>query len=71
MRKSVRKESITIERLEHLDGKLIVEGAQDGLENVKDGLGWTMAINDDSGEMVLTAAGDRVGFVIFGECTMP
>ena len=58
MRKSVRKKSTTIERLEHLDGKLIVEGAQDSLENVKDGLGWTMAITEESGAMVLTAAGD-------------
>jgi hypothetical protein len=57
--------------LEHIDGKLIIEGAQDGIENVRDGLGWTMAINEESGEMVLTAAGDRVGFVVFGACTIP
>ena len=68
---SAKKEITTIERLEHIDGKLIIEGAQDGLENVRDGLGWTMAINEESGEMVLTAAGDRVGFVVFGACTIP
>ena len=26
---------------------------------------------EESGEMVLTAAGDRVGFVVFGACTIP
>ena len=58
-----------IERLEHIDGKLIIEGAEDGAEGVRDGLGWSMAINEESGDMVLTASGDRVGFVIFGACT--
>ena len=58
-----------IERLEHIDGKLIIEGAEDGVEGIRDGLGWSMAINEESGDMVLTASGDRVGFVVFGACT--
>ena len=58
-----------IERLEHIDGKLIIEGAEDGVEGVRDGMGWSMAINEESGDMVLTASGDRVRFVIFGACT--
>jgi hypothetical protein len=58
-----------IERMEHVDGKLILQGAEDGIEGVRDGLGWTMAISEDSGNMVLTASGDHVGFVIFGACT--
>lgn len=58
-----------IERLEHIDGKLIIEGAEDGMEGVRDGMGWSMAINEESGNMVLTASGDRVGFVVFGACT--
>ena len=70
-RDSAVRGATTIERLEHLDGKLIIEGAQDGLEDVRDGLGWTMAINEESGKMVLTAAGDGVGFVVFGACTIP
>jgi hypothetical protein len=53
-KESIRKKSTTIQKLEHLDGKLIIEGAQDGHESVRDGLGWTMAINEESGEMVLT-----------------
>ena len=58
-----------IERVEHVDGKLILQGAEDGIEGIRDGLGWTMAISEDSGNMVLTGSGDQVGFVIFGACT--
>ena len=57
-----------IERMEQVDGKLILQGAEDGLEDVRDGLGWTIAIAEDTGNMVLTASGDQVGFVVFGAC---
>ncbi len=57
-----------IERMERVDGKLILQGAEDGVEGVRDGLGWTLAISEEIGRMVLTASGDNVGFVIFGAC---
>lgn len=53
----------------HLDGKLILQGFEDGVEHVRDGLGWTVAIAQESGHFVLSAAGDRVAFVVFGACT--
>jgi hypothetical protein len=62
-------QSSSIERSETVDGKLMLQGAEDGVEGVRDGLGWTVAISRDSGRMVLTASGDEVGFVIFGACT--
>jgi len=31
-----------------------------------DGLGWTMAITEKTGQVVLTASGDQVAFVVFG-----
>jgi hypothetical protein len=58
-----------IENRKLIDGKLIVQGAEDGVEGVKDGLGWTIAINESTGKMVLTGSGDDVGFVFFGACT--
>ncbi len=58
-----------IERMERVDGKLILQGAEDGVEGVRDGLGWSLAISEETGRMVLTASGDDVGFVIFGVCT--
>lgn len=56
----------TIERHEVVDGKLILQGAEDGYENLRDGLGWTMAITEKTGQVVLTASGDEVAFVVFG-----
>jgi hypothetical protein len=55
-----------IERHEVVDGKLILQGAEDGYENMRDGLGWTMAITEKTGQVVLTASGDQVAFVVFG-----
>jgi hypothetical protein len=61
--------STQIKRMEHIDGKLILQGAEDGVEGVRDGLGWSMAIAEDTGRFVLTASGDQVGFVVFGAFT--
>lgn len=55
-----------IERREVVDGKLILQGAEDGYDKMRDGLGWTMAISAESGQVVLTASGDQVAFVVFG-----
>jgi hypothetical protein len=63
------KRTSKIENKKLVDGKLIVQGAEDGAEGVKDGLGWSIAINDTTGKMVLTGSGDGVGFVFFGACT--
>ena len=65
------KKSTTIKNSEHIDGKLILQGAEDGIEGVRDGVGWSIAIAEDTGNMVLTASGDDVGFVVFGACTLP
>ena len=59
-----------IERSEHLDGKLILQGADDGVEGVRDGLAWSMVIDDSTGKMIISAAGDGVAFAIFGACTL-
>lgn len=58
----------TIERQEVVDGKLILQGAEDGYENMRDGLGWTMAISETTGQAVLTGSGEQVAFVVFGAC---
>jgi hypothetical protein len=56
----------TIERQEVVDGKLILQGAEDGYEKMRDGLGWTMSISEGTGQVVLTASGEQVAFVVFG-----
>ncbi len=57
-----------IKRMEHIDGKLILQGADDGVEHIRDGVGWTAAISEENGRAVVTASGEDVGFVIFGAC---
>ena len=52
-----------------IDQKLFLQGADGGVEGIRDGLAWSIAIDQNNGKMVLTASGDAVGFVIFGACT--
>ena len=59
-----------IERSEHLDGKLILQGADDGIEGVRGGLAWSMVIDDSTGKMIISAAGDDVAFAVYGACTL-
>jgi len=62
--------STPIERIEQLDGKLILQGADDGNSNTPDGAGWTMVINANTGSMLLTAAGDGFVVVVSGACML-
>lgn len=57
-----------VERLEHLDGKLILQGADDGSASERDGTGWTLVINETSGRMLMTVAGDGFVVVVSGAC---
>jgi hypothetical protein len=58
----------SIERIERIEGKLILQGAEPGIEKVHDGLGWTAAISEENGKLIFTASGDEVAFVAFGAC---
>ncbi len=57
---------IPIERIEHIEDKLILQGAEAG--NVNDGLGWSMVISKSTGKMVITGVGDGIAYVVFGAC---
>ena len=54
-----------------LDGQLILQGADDGIEGVRDGLAWSVIIGEFTGEMVMSASGYDVAFVVFGACILP
>lgn len=58
----------TIRSVVEIDEKLILQGAEDGVESLRDGLGWSAAIAQDSGRFVLSASGERVAFIVFGAC---
>jgi len=63
------EKSTDIERMEIIDDKLFLQGAEDGFEDARDGLGWTMAITRGTFRHVLVGASDEVGYVFFGACT--
>jgi hypothetical protein len=63
----VRKTS-NIYRVEHVENKLILQGIDEGLENVDDGLAWSITISKKTGKVVLSASGDGVAYVVFGKC---
>ena len=66
---SEKQQGSKIDRMEVLDSKLILQGADDVVENVRDGLAWSMSITQDTGKLVASAAGEGEAFVIFGACT--
>ena len=62
------KQPMSIKEMERIEGKLILQGAEQGPDKVHDGLGWTAAISEENGQMIFTASGDEVAFVAFGSC---
>jgi len=52
-----------------LGDSLFLQGKASGLEHLpEDSLAWSVSVNQVTGDMVLTASGDEVAFVIFGSC---
>ena len=59
-----------IKHVEHVENKIILQGVEEGVENVDDGLAWSMTISKKTGKLVLSASGDGVAYVVFGTCTV-
>ena len=66
---SVVRKTSKITRVDHLENKLILQGIEEGVESVDDGLAWSIAISKKTGKAVLSASGDGVAYVVFGTCT--
>ena len=66
---SLIRRTSQIKRVEHIENKLILQGVEEGVENVDDGLAWSMAILKKSGMVVLSESGDVRAYVLFGTCT--
>ncbi len=56
--------STTVNNMERVDGKMILQGIQNGKA-------WNMVITEATGKMTVTAADEQVGFVVFGVCIVP
>jgi hypothetical protein len=66
---SLIRRTSKIKHVEHIENKLILQGTEDGVENVDDGLAWSIAISKKTGKVVLSASGDGVAYAVFGTCT--
>jgi len=60
-----------IKSVDHLDGKLLLQGIEQGIEGEDDAVGWTMSIDEEDGRMIFSASREKAGFIIFGACTQP
>jgi hypothetical protein len=63
-----RKKASEIKRVERLGGKLILQGADEGIDKKREAVSWTATITEATGKFILTAAGEQVAFVVFGAC---
>jgi len=65
---SLIRRTTTIKQSQVIENKLILQGVDEGVEGVQDGIGWSMAISQDTGKFVISASGTSVGYVVFGDC---
>lgn len=65
---SVVRKQTKIKHMEQVEDKLVLQGADEGIEGVDDGVGWTMSIMHESGRFAITASGADVGYIVFGTC---
>jgi hypothetical protein len=63
IRSEEQKRESPIKTVEHMNGKLILQGTQGER-------GWTMLIDEDTGRLSATVTADGEGFVVFGACTV-
>jgi len=57
-----QEEVAAIQRVERVDGRLILQGAQNGR-------GWSTVIVEGTGKMTLSVSGDETAWIAFGVCT--
>ncbi len=67
-KESVIRRQSQIKRVKHIENMMILQGADDGMAGVDDGVGWSLAIEKSQGRFVVSAAGDNVGYIVFGSC---
>ena len=58
-----KKRKSNIRRLERVDGKLVVQG-------IEQGRGWSIVISEKTGKLSASIVGDQLGFLVFGACTL-
>jgi hypothetical protein len=62
------KRSSDIKRTDRIGGQLIIQGADEGIQDVRDSVGWTATVSEETGKFVVAAAGNEVAFIVHGAC---
>ena len=63
------RRQILIHRVAFVENKTVIQGVDEGVEGVDDGLAWSLTISKKDGGAVLSASGNGVAYVVFGVCT--
>ncbi len=58
-----------IQRIENMDGRLILQGSDEGIRDLRDSVAWSAMLSKETGRFVVTASGDEVAFIVYGACT--
>ncbi len=58
------EQTTEIQNVQNPGGRVILQGAENGR-------GWSMTIDQTTGDMSIAIAGDDIGFILFGVCTVP
>lgn len=66
---SLVRRTAKIEQSRRVEDKLVLQGTDEGVEGVEDGIGWSMAISIETGEFVISVSASSVGYIEFGRCT--
>ena len=62
------RRSVSFEKVDQVENKLVIQGVDDGLDGVVDGFAWSLLISEKDGKSVLSVARDGVAYVVFGVC---
>ncbi len=62
------KQRSPIKGVTDIDGKLVIQGVEDGSPDARDGAGWSISIMDPEGTMVIATSGDGFGVIGLGAC---
>ena len=58
-----------IEHTGEVEGRIVMQGIEDGHADRPDGVGWTLSIEKATARMVISAAAAQAAIIGFGSCT--
>lgn len=65
---SLVRRTISINRVAFVENMTVIQGVDEGVEGVEDGLAWSLTISKKNGSALLSASGNGVAYVVFGVC---